>query len=56
MRYQAIVLPFAFHNFDELNKKQAEKFFQWYTGQISNRIDILKKYIDCEADGILSKC
>lgn len=53
MRYQTIVLPFAFHNFDELNKKQAEKFFQWYTGQINNRIDILKKYIDCEVDGIL---
>lgn len=42
MKYEVMELPFKFHQFDELSKKQADRFYKWYVGQISHRIDVLK--------------
>ncbi|MDE7431316.1 MAG: hypothetical protein K2N34_05305 [Lachnospiraceae bacterium] len=52
MKYEVMVLPFKFNRFDELSKKQADNFFKWYVGQISHRIDVLKKYVDKEGKEI----
>lgn len=48
MKYEIMELPFKFHQFDELSKKQADIFYKWYVGQISHRIDVLKKYVHSE--------
>lgn len=48
MKYEVMELPFKFHQFDELSKKQADSFYKWYVGQISHRIDVLKKYVHIE--------
>lgn len=48
MKYEVMELPFQFHRFDELSKKQADYFFKWYVGQMSHRIDVLKKYVHNE--------
>lgn len=48
MKYEVMELPFKLHHFDELSKKQADRFYKWYVGQISHRIDVLKKYVHIE--------
>lgn len=52
MKYEIMELPFKFHQFDELSKKQADIFYKWYVGQISHRIDVLKKYVHSEVKEI----
>lgn len=41
MSYELLKLPFEFESFDKLNKKQTQEFFDWYVGEIDNRISLL---------------
>lgn len=53
MTYAAMGLPFEFDSFNKLSARQAEKFFQWYIGQIECRMNILKDYIHKENKNLL---
>lgn len=47
LEYKRIIIPAEFgKNPQELNKKQAEQFFDWFTDNIDNRLTILKEFID----------
>lgn len=48
MSYIAMTLPFEIVPFDEMKKKQAEQYFNWYVDTLDLRISKLEKYINEE--------
>lgn len=52
MQYELMIPPFKHNGFRELNKKQAEEYFQWYVGQISVRMEMLNNYLKEEGEKI----
>lgn len=53
MEYKLMIPPFEFKGFDNMNKKQAEEYFQWYLSQIAYRIEVLSDYV--QKDGVKVK-
>lgn len=53
MEYKLMIPPFKFKGFDNMNKKQAEEYFQWYLSQIAYRIEVLSDYV--QKDGVKVK-
>ncbi len=43
MDYPLMTPPFDLKPFEEMNKKEAKQYFEWYVSQIPERIAILKK-------------
>jgi hypothetical protein len=50
MDYPSIGKPFEFNNFDNLTKKQAKEYFEWYIGKIDERMNLLENYIKTTDD------
>lgn len=46
MEYNYMVSPFGFDSFDNINKKQAQEYFQWYISQSEIRIGLLRTFIN----------
>ncbi len=46
MEYNYMVSPFSFDSFDNINKMQAQEYFQWYISQSEIRIDLLGMFIN----------
>lgn len=51
MEYNIMMPPFEHVDFVDMKKKEAQQYFEWYTSQVQNRIDYLKKLL--EEDGIV---
>lgn len=43
MNYPWVAPPFEMKSFEEMNKKEAKQFFDWYISQIPSRIEVLKE-------------
>lgn len=50
MEYDMMISPFSHVRFIDMNKRDAQQYFDWFTSQVVHRIDILKSYI--ENDGL----
>ncbi len=50
MRYEMMISPFEMVDFDKMNKKQAQDYFDWYIEQSDYRISLLLNSI--KEDGI----
>lgn len=50
MKYEMMIPPFDRVEFIDMNKKQAQEYFEWYIGQIDYRISLLLNNI--KEDGI----
>ncbi len=50
MQYEMMVPPFEQVEFREMNKKQAQEYFDWYIGQSEYRISLLLNAI--KEDGV----
>ena len=50
MKYEMMIPPFERVEFEKMNKKQVQEYFDWYTGQIDYRISLLLNAI--KEDGI----
>lgn len=48
MRYEMMVPPFEHGEFVDMSKKEAKQYFDWYTGQVAHRVNILKQIIEEE--------
>lgn len=53
MKYEMMVPPFEYNGFESLKKKEANKYFEWYIGQVEHRIEVLKNYIDNEGEKVV---
>lgn len=53
MKYEYMISPFEFYDFDNFSKKEAEEYFKWYIEQIKNRLSYLQKHIACEEKDIV---
>lgn len=42
MNYEFMGSPFEFDKFEDLSKKEAREYFEWYVNQIDSRMEILK--------------
>lgn len=51
MEYNIMMPPFEHVDFVDMKKKEAQQYFEWYTSQVQNRINYLKKLL--EEDGIV---
>lgn len=45
MEYEMMIPPFEHGEFIKMKKKEAQEYFDWFTSQVSNRIDILRKVL-----------
>ncbi len=48
MKYDMMIPPFEHVNFVDMKKKEAQRYFEWFTSQVDNRIVFLKKFITAE--------
>lgn len=48
MEYEMMIPPFKHGKFIDMNKKEAQQYFDWYTSQVKHRINILKIFIEKE--------
>lgn len=48
MEYEMMIPPFKHGNFIDMNKKEVQQYFDWYTSQVKHRINILKIFIEKE--------
>lgn len=53
MDYPLMETPFVLIPFEDMKKKQAEQYFQWYISEIKNRIVQLNQFIKHETNNIL---
>lgn len=42
MNYEFMGSPFEFDKFEDLSRKEAREYFEWYVNQIDSRMEILK--------------
>lgn len=56
LKYEFMEYPDSLKDFDKMKKKEAEKYFNWYTNEINNRIQYLRKYMekDIETESIFN--
>lgn len=50
MKYEMMIPPFERVEFEDMNKKQVQEYFDWYVGQVDYRISLLLNAI--KEDGI----
>lgn len=48
MEYEMMIPPFKHGEFVNMNKKEAQQYFDWYISQVKHRINILKKFVEKE--------
>lgn len=53
MKYEYMISPFEYYDFDNFSKKEAGEYFKWHIEQIKNRLSYLQKYIVCEGKDIV---
>ena len=51
MEYPLMEPPFKVKSFDEMNKKEATQHFNWYIGEIPNRIQLLRNAFEYTGGG-----
>lgn len=48
-----MIPPFQHGEFENLKKREADKYFEWYISQVEYRIGVLKNYIHNEDENII---
>ncbi len=54
MEYNYLVSPFDFDSFDNISKKQAQEYFEWYIAQSETRIGLLRTFTNEKNPGRIS--
>ena len=52
MKYELMIPPFEYDNFEDFNKNQTEEYFQWYVNQINHRMEVLNNWLIYEGEAI----
>ncbi len=52
--YEYMLCPFEFKDFEEMKKKEAEEYFNWYVSEVDNRINYLNEYIKKDTNNNVS--
>jgi hypothetical protein len=51
MEYQLIIPPFEVKPFEDMDKNEAQTYFDWYISEIPKRLEVLKEYFEFSGGG-----
>jgi hypothetical protein len=51
MEYQLIIPPFEIKPFEDMDKNEAQIYFNWYISEIPKRLEVLKGYFEFSGGG-----
>ena len=53
MEYEMMIPPFEHCEFSQMNKREAQFYFDWFISQVEHRINILNRYIISEDEDMV---